>query len=129
MDRRSAARFLVLAIAILALAALLPVSQAVAQCPGGVCTVPQAATAPAAAPLHTGPIFDGGLRWRAYLRRTVFQTCRDNPDATPEEIKRLVLAKATGEALRANPQMDWEQVIAFIERLIPFIMQLIALFG
>lgn len=50
----------------------------------------------------------------------------DKDDITQVVVDRLVVDNPKAFA---DPGVDWDAVLAFIEKLIPFIMQIIALFG
>lgn len=74
------------------------------------------------------------LRLRAYLAARDLHREGKLEGLNDRQIAELVLARVMGcqtlaEARDLQPGIDWDELLAFIERLIPLIMMLIELFG
>lgn len=53
-----------------------------------------------------------------------------NKDTPQDEVRDAVLSKLAEEnpVACADPTLDWDAILAFLEKLLPFILQIIALF-
>jgi hypothetical protein len=70
----------------------------------------------------------------ANIFRVTRELCRDGTidKSTPrEDVAQAVIDRLVIENPKAfaDPSVDWDAILAFIEKLLPFILQIIALFG
>jgi hypothetical protein len=70
----------------------------------------------------------------ANIMRATRKLCQDGTitkDMSKEDVAILVQEQLVMDNPKAfaDPSVDWDAVLAFIEKLLPFIMQIIALFG
>jgi hypothetical protein len=52
-------------------------------------------------------------------------------DTPPEELRDAILSRLAAESPEAcaDPTVDWDAVLQFLEKLLPFLLQILALFG